>query len=256
MSDRKRLPELALTYLKYGTVLLGTWPPNSRATKIEKFLIESRWWMLCILAWSLQLPVLYTCYVIRGNFMDLTKNICFGASIAHGIIKMIICRIHRKKYERLIEEIETYLGHATPRERVILDICVKKAAPIYLTFNVIGFVAAASYVCGPLVLEQDLPMDLLYPFEIHYYPVFQIIYTIQAIATMQCAAVGPIDAQVCMLFWFAIARLKLLAHDFKNVMSVDDLNACIRAHQRILRFIYFLNYRLITLWLQIQWKSL
>ncbi|XP_063994214.1 odorant receptor 47a-like [Diachasmimorpha longicaudata] len=236
MFDEKKLPEIALTYLKYGTSLLCTWPPSTRATKSEKLSIDAMWWLLCILAWCLVLPVLYTAYLTRGNFMEFTKNICFGASIAHGIIKMIICKYQRKKYQKLLEEIENYLLHATPREREVLNGCVKRAAPVYLSFNITGFVAAASYVWGPLVLDQDLPMDVVYPFEIHYYPVFQIVYTFQAISTMQCAAVGPLDAQVCMLFWFTIARLKLLAHDVKSIASVGDLNACVRVHQSILRF--------------------
>ncbi|THK33225.1 uncharacterized protein LOC107045828 [Diachasma alloeum] len=236
MVDEKKLPELALTYLKYGTALLCTWPPSSRATSAEKISIEVRWWLLYLVAWCLQLPVFYTAYLTRRNFMDFTKYICFGSAIAHSIIKMIICKYHRKKFQKLIEEIEDYLLRATPREREMLNTCVKKAAPVYLSFNIIGFVAAASYVCGPLVIDQDLPMDTIYPFEIRYYPVFQIIYTTQAITTTQCAAVGPLDAQVCMLFWFTIARLKLLAHDMKNIASVGDLNACIRVHQSLLRF--------------------
>ncbi|THK33226.1 uncharacterized protein LOC107045791 [Diachasma alloeum] len=235
MAQRK-LPELAITYVKYGTTLLCSWPLGPQASSLERKFNGVKWLFLCSILVSFQLPILYTAYLTRNDFMEVTKYICFAGSISHGIIKMIVCRCYQREYQELIAVMENYFARAIPREREVLNACVRKAAPVHVVVNVIGFIAAVSYVCGPLVLDQDLPTEAVYPFAIDYYPIFQIVYTIQSIVAFQCCAVGPLDGQVCMLFWFTIARLKLLADDMRNVASVDDLNACIRVHQSILRF--------------------
>uniref|UniRef100_A0A0C9R364 Or47b protein n=1 Tax=Fopius arisanus TaxID=64838 RepID=A0A0C9R364_9HYME len=132
---------------------------------------------------------------------------------------------------------EIFLTYATCREREVLDVCVRKAAPVHLTFNIIGLVAGISYICGPIILDQNLPTETVYPFATDHYPALQIIYLMQSISVLQCCTVGPLDGQVCMPFWFNIARLKLLASDMRKISGVDDLNAFFyQSHFRIIRF--------------------
>ncbi|XP_063994211.1 uncharacterized protein LOC135171521 isoform X2 [Diachasmimorpha longicaudata] len=232
----KKLPELAIIYLKFGTTLLCSWPLKPQAGSLEKIFYGVKWLFLLFILMVCDLPILYTAYLRRNDFMELTKYLCFAGSMSHGLIKMIICRCYHREYQELFAIMDHYFEHATPQEREALNACVRKAAPVHMTANMIGFVAAVSYVCGPLVLDQDLPTEAVYPFAINYSPMFQIIYTLQSIAVLQCSAVGPLDGQVCVLFWFTIARLQLLEHDMRNIASVEELNSCIRKHQSILRF--------------------
>ncbi|XP_011305746.1 uncharacterized protein [Fopius arisanus] len=233
--DRRKLPELAIAYVKIGTTLLCTWPLTSGATNLQRKFNQVKWLSLLLLLCSLEFSILYTAYLSRANFMELTRFICFAASSGHAIIKMIVCRWHQQEYRELIEEMEIFLTYATCREREVLDVCVRKAAPVHLTFNIIGLVAGISYICGPIILDQNLPTETVYPFATDHYPALQIIYLMQSISVLQCCTVGPLDGQVCMPFWFNIARLKLLASDMRKISGVDDLNACIKVHQDILR---------------------
>ncbi|XP_063994213.1 uncharacterized protein LOC135171521 isoform X4 [Diachasmimorpha longicaudata] len=211
----KKLPELAIIYLKFGTTLLCSWPLKPQAGSLEKIFYGVKWLFLLFILMVCDLPILYTAYLRRNDFMELTKYLCFAGSMSHGLIKMIICRCYHREYQlcfyhvqELFAIMDHYFEHATPQEREALNACVRKAAPVHMTANMIGFVAAVSY----------------------------IIYTLQSIAVLQCSAVGPLDGQVCVLFWFTIARLQLLEHDMRNIASVEELNSCIRKHQSILRF--------------------
>ena len=92
-------PESCLTFAKASVFLVCSWPPDSRATRAQNLRFRIQWWItLCLLS-MLFLPLANGVWHFRHNPMMSVKTILMTSATAQALMKIIICRFQRKRFQ-------------------------------------------------------------------------------------------------------------------------------------------------------------
>lgn len=129
---------------------------------------------------------------------------------------------------------ENFVETANKSERKVLENYIERVSIPIMIFNFLSIAACVGVICGPFFLNQPFPTEAKYPFSVDKHPIFELIFLHQAIAGFQCGSIGAIDCQVALLIWYMVARLDMLADEFKNIEKASDLRNCIQTHQYLL----------------------
>jgi len=134
----------------------------------------------------------------------------------------------------LYYEMETFCKEADEKTNITLKHYVDNYKHIYGIYTLWCYITAIGVICGPLFLPQEFPTHAKYPFSVGY-PIKNIIYLHQSLVGIQAAAGMCIVCNIAILLFYSTARLELLIQKIRNVKNENELDACIKLHNKILR---------------------
>lgn len=120
-------------------------------------------------------------------------------------------------------------------ERTILQRYVDRCAMFHLAMTFSYYTICVAFILGPTILPRPFPTFAEYPFKVESHPIHEIIYFQQAFVGIQAAVGVTIDCQVAFLLWYTGARFEILAIKLTNIVNEDELKACIKLHDDLLR---------------------
>lgn len=129
---------------------------------------------------------------------------------------------------------EIFCTQADEKTNITLQHYVDKYKYIYGIYILWSYMTAVGVICGPLFLPQEFPTHAKYPFSTEH-PIKSIIYLHQSVVGFQAAAGLCIECNIAILLFYCAARLELLAQKIRNVKNENELDACIKLHDKILR---------------------
>ncbi|XP_043288518.1 uncharacterized protein [Venturia canescens] len=159
-----------------------------------------------------------------------------ASATAQALMKILVCRHHRTRFQGLLDEMEVFFDEANDLERPVLHRYLKRCSAFYSFVTVCVYLACLGFVLEPLLLSQPFPTDSSFPFAVEFRPLYVIIYVQQALAIFHIAAALSIDSQVALLFWYTAARFEMLGEDIEKCRCKSDLVRCITKHQSLLAY--------------------
>nr|UEN71243.1 olfactory receptor 60 [Gregopimpla kuwanae] len=232
-SETLRL-EKAIQFTRRSVYLAYSWPPPPNSTKWQNKKFNILWAMSFISSLALLAPLLASIYVFQGDTLIVTKSTIFVFAVSNFAIKMIVCRVHRKKIQVLISEMMDFVNLASPKERAILECYMDKCSGFHATITIMYYMTAACIICGPLILPQPFPTNAIYPFPVSSPLVKFAIYIHQGFVGFQCSTGLTLDFQSAVLLWYSGARLELLAKEAQMIENKREFRTFIKKHQHLL----------------------
>ncbi|KAF3428088.1 hypothetical protein E2986_11935 [Frieseomelitta varia] len=229
-------PERAILFTKLSVALTCSWPPSPFATETQLFLFNVLWCTAFVSSIALLLPLMAAIYEYRTHPIVLGKTVSLASAVAQVTIKMMICRFQQKRFQLLYFEMENFCKRATKTERMVLERYVEKYKYFHGVYILWCFLTTAFVICGPLYSSQTFPTDAIYPFSLKYQPLKSLIFFHQSLVGFQASSGMGIDIQVALLLRYMTARFELLGMQLRNARSNSELNACIRKHIELLRY--------------------
>ncbi|XP_057330591.1 uncharacterized protein LOC130670965 isoform X2 [Microplitis mediator] len=233
----KATPEFAIAFTKLITLLGTSWPNPKDAPKWKHVLFQIRWWLTFCLSISAFLPMCYAAYNHWKNILSFTKSVFDAANTVQTFTKMIYCKIHFKKMQYLLEEMEDYVTSAQAHERALFIMYIKRCGRLHATLMISGLMTIFIIIVAPIGVPQPFPNIVEYPFSTEGHPIFELIYLHQSAATIHCLSILTFDCQIALLLWYAGARLELLSQEFHDAADYKQFNECVEKHQHLLLYI-------------------
>ncbi|XP_076283629.1 odorant receptor 13a-like [Lasioglossum baleicum] len=229
-------PRMAISFTKASVALTRAWPPPLQTSKSELFFFNVSWCASFISSIGLLLPLFNAICKYYDEPIILGKNVSLFAAVAQVAIKMIVCRLMQKQFQRLFFDMEEFCEHATEKENAVLQRHVDRYKYVHGVYTLWCFLTTVFVICGPLYSPQAFPTHAKYPFPVEEQPLRSIIFFHQSLVGFQASAGMAIDAQVALLLRYATARFEILAMKLERVQSESQLNACILEHARLLSY--------------------
>ncbi|GAB1863721.1 Odorant receptor [Camponotus japonicus] len=233
----KITPVKAILFMKMSVALTCTWPPSPKITKSNIILFKACWYICYFCNILLLLPLLSSVYEYRDDPVILAKSVCLSCAVLQVTIKMIVCRIQYTSFQMLYHDMETFCKQTDDKTNITLQRYVDNYKCTYGSYILWCYLTAIGVICGPLFLPQQFPTDAKYPFSVEHHPVKSIIYLHQSLVGLQASAGMCIDCSIAILLFYSAARLKMLAQEIRNAKSECELDACIKLHGEILKYI-------------------
>ncbi|XP_047366299.1 odorant receptor Or2-like [Vespa velutina] len=247
----KASPEAAFLFTKLSVGLASSWPPSPTATKFRILIFDFSWYALFASGLFLLFPLLNALYVLRDNYVVMSKSICLFCAVVQVLLKMIFCRLQRTQFQGLFFEMDNFCNNADDQERSILQRTVERCKFVHVTYTMGCYLTAVIIVCGPLYTNQNFPTDAKYPFQTERHPIKEIIFLHQTLVGFQASAGLTIDCQVALLLWYVGAKYEILAEKLKRIKNENELNTCLKKHQDIIRYTkqvkYVVKYLILTI---------
>ncbi|KAK0158658.1 hypothetical protein PV328_009634 [Microctonus aethiopoides] len=162
------------------------------------------------------------------------KSAILISGVINFIVKTIIVRIHREKFQKIDMEMNEYIINANEEELTVLQKYVNKCWIFQGYMTCSYYLISIGVITGPLFLPQKFPCDAVYPFPIDSIIISTIVYLHQSIVGFQCSAGMALDCQAALFLWYISARLEILAKQTKNIDNFKNLRSFIKIHQNIL----------------------
>nr|AXM05215.1 odorant receptor [Campoletis chlorideae] len=229
--------EKAVNFTKLSVGLACSWPLRPDSTKKEKIKFELLWCLSLASALGLFVPLLYSIYEYQSDSLILTKSVCFLGAVSGFIIKVIVCRIHRKRIQALITEMEEFVKNTKPHERILLERYVRKCSFLHVSITIINYMTTLVVIFGPFLMldDQRFPTPAVYPFPIDHGPIMYLVYIHQSFVGFQCSVGATIDCQAAFFMWYVGARFEMLTQEFQDIQDSWGLHESIRNHQKLLQ---------------------
>ncbi|THK32914.1 odorant receptor 50CTE, partial [Diachasma alloeum] len=235
--DKRLTPAFVIQWTKFTTGIAFSWPASSKTTRITKIILNMGWWISLIVAVAVGLPLITTAYKHRNNFIKFTESLSIAFCFVQIVVMMIIAKHHRHRLQYLIEQMETFVKNANPHEREVLENYVEREIPFYVRYYVFSLGAVLSYIFGPVVIDQPFPSIAEYPFPVDKHPVYDLVFVLEVIGSIQCFCNISFICQLCLLLWYGIIQLEFLGKKIKQATSSKEFASCIRVHQHTLWYI-------------------
>ncbi|KAF3054643.1 Odorant receptor 326 [Nylanderia fulva] len=232
----KITPVKAIRFIRISVALVCAWPPSPKLTKSFTF-FKASWCMCYFSSILLLLPLLRSIYEYRDDPVILAKSVCLSCAVLQVTIKMMVCLVQYTSFQVLYHDMEMFCKQADDKTSITLQRYVDDYKYTYGTYTLWCYLAAIGVICGPLILPQQFPTDAKYPFSVEQQPVKSIIYLHQSLVGLQVSAGMCIECSIAMLLFYSAARLELLIQKMRNVETECELDACIKLHNEILRYI-------------------
>ncbi|KAI4488404.1 hypothetical protein M0804_005252 [Polistes exclamans] len=232
----KSSPEAALLFTKLAVGLASSWPPSPMANKFRTLIFDISWYALFTSGLLLLFPLFNTLYVLRDNYVVISKSVCLFCAVIQVLLKMIFSRIQRTQFQALFFEMENFCRNADEQERSVLERTVERCKFVHVTYTLGCYFTAVIIICGPLYTSQNFPTDAKYPFEIDHHPIKEIIFLHQTLVGLQASAGLTIDCQVALLLWYAGAKYEILTEKLMDIQNDNQLNFCLKKHQEIIKY--------------------
>ncbi|XP_014601080.1 PREDICTED: odorant receptor 30a-like [Polistes canadensis] len=232
----KSSPEAALLFTKLAVGLASSWPPSPMANKFRTLIFDISWYALFTSGLLLLFPLFNTLYVLRDNYVVISKSVCLFCAVIQVLLKMIFSRIQRTQFQALFFEMENFCRNADEQERSVLERTVERCKFVHVTYTLGCYLTAVIIICGPLYTSQNFPTDAKYPFEIDHHPIKEIIFLHQTLVGLQASAGLTIDCQVALLLWYTGAKYEILTEKLMDIQNDNQLNFCLKKHQEIIKY--------------------
>lgn len=132
-------------------------------------------------------------------------------------------------------ELENFCKLIKPHEEAICQQYIDKCM-IFYGASIIGiYLIDLVIIVGPVTLDQPLPTNAEYPFDIYHQPLRSILFIHQSICALQTAAHLCMNTFTALLLWFTSARFELLTEKLRAITNIYDLMKCIQEHQKLLK---------------------
>lgn len=129
---------------------------------------------------------------------------------------------------------EIFCTQADEKTNITLQYYMDKYKYIYGFYILWCYMTSIGVICGPIVLPQELPCPAKYPFSLTQ-PIKSILYLHHTLVGMQAAGGMSIECSIALLLIYSAARFELLVEKIRNVKNENELDACIKLHDEILR---------------------
>ncbi|XP_063977437.1 putative odorant receptor 85d [Diachasmimorpha longicaudata] len=230
-------PEFVIQWTKLSIWIVFTWPESSKSTPVGVIIQKIKWWSFWIFSVSQTMLSIYTTFNMRDSFGLFIRNAFNVFCLAQVVCRMVIGKYHHRRFQYLIEEMETFVKAANAHEREVFSSCLKRVFPLHVIYNLMAISATLSYILGPFTLDRLLPNNFVYPFAVDKHPTYDIMFVMESTGAMQCASSTAVICQVSLLLWYGTVQLELLAEKMKKVRNVQELKAYIHMHHHILWYI-------------------
>ncbi|XP_043288489.1 uncharacterized protein [Venturia canescens] len=225
----------AVKFTRLSVRLVCTWPPSKHATKWGIFREDFSWCISFLNVFCLLVPLLFSIYEYRADPIIMTQSTGLAGACGMIIIKSLILRVHRKKCQLLIHEMEEFVKTCEDHELHVLQSYIDRCWIFYTGVTVMNYLASVPVIFGPFVFpHQRMPTFAVYPFSIDSGISMYLIFVHQSIVGFQTSAGLTIDCQVALLMWFAGARLEILAEEIKKSSGIEEFGSFVDKHQRLL----------------------
>ncbi|XP_043287690.1 uncharacterized protein [Venturia canescens] len=230
--------ERAIYWTRLSVRLVCTWPPPSGATKWQTTKENIAWSISFVSLLCLFVPLLHSIYEYRSNFIIVTHSTSLCFSCAMSLSKSLTLRLHRKKIQILIDEMEEFLKNAQPHEKQILRNNVNRFCMFHCAISFMNYLSSITISMSPFILpNQRMPTFATYPFSIDSGLPMYLIYVHQSIVGLQCSAGLTVDCQVALMMWFAGARLEILAEEIKKFKNIKNYSSIVKKHEKLLSYV-------------------
>nr|AKO89994.1 odorant receptor 30 [Microplitis mediator] len=233
----KATPEFALKFTKLIALLGTSWPNYEGTPKWKLVVFQIRWWSTFFLAITACLTMCYAACNQYQNILNLTKSLFDISNTSQTFVKMFFCKVHYKRMQYLLCDMEKYVTKAKPHERDLFIKYIKRCGKLHLTVMGSGLLIIHIIILAPIALPQPFPNIAEYPFPIDGHPTYELLYLHQSCATIHCLSIPAFDCQIAMLLWYAGARLELLSEECKTITDNKQFVECIKQHQYLLWYI-------------------
>ncbi|THK33165.1 uncharacterized protein LOC114841463 [Diachasma alloeum] len=230
-------PEFVIQWTRFMTGIIFTWPPRSKTTRLTEIIFETCWWISLIVIVAGTVPLFSTAYKHRTSFNKFTESVSLAFCLIQTLVLVIIAKHHSRRFQYIIDEMETFVKNANSYEREVLTNNVEVVTPFYFRYNILCLTATLAYTCGPFVMDQPFPNIAEYPFPVDKHPLYDMILILEVINGVQCCCTGGFICQLSLLLWYGTIQLRILSDKIEKVSDSEGLENCISIHQYILWYI-------------------
>nr|XP_033339140.1 uncharacterized protein LOC117227747 [Megalopta genalis] len=229
-------PRTAVTFTKYSVLLCCGWPLPSTATKCQYYVYMVLKFLSILIDIAVILPVFWALYIYIDDPVITGKTFGLGTALVQTLANMIICSVQHNHYQRLIEEMTSYLDKAKSYEMAIFQQYVDKYSPYH------GFSTMMFYFCATLVVfssmfsDQPFPTIAEYPFRVDYEPVRTAIFMNHVLTAYQNVSSVSLNTLAALLLLFAAARFDILMLTLEEAVTVTDLKECMKSYDEARRY--------------------
>nr|AXM05232.1 odorant receptor [Campoletis chlorideae] len=228
--------EGAVNFTRLSVRLVCTWPPSGSATKWQIAREDYAWCISFLSVLCLLIPLINSIPEYITNPIVITQTMCFCSACVIIMMKTLVLRLHRKKCQILVDEMEEFMNNCCEEERRVLESYVDKCWVYHTIISFMNYLASISMIISPFVIsDQKMPTAAVYPFSIESGIPMYLAFVHQSIVGLQTSAGLTVDCQMAMMMWYAGARLELFAIEIQNDSSdMKQFSYYIEKHQRLL----------------------
>lgn len=135
----------------------------------------------------------------------------------------------------MLFDLENSFKSETSREKAVFERYIDECKYVHALYTSLCYLTAIIVICSPLYTSQQFPTNAKYPFSVDHSPIREIIFLHQILAGLQVSAGMCIDCLLAALLWYVGAKFEVLSKDIREFRKVEELNACLKNHQEILR---------------------
>lgn len=134
----------------------------------------------------------------------------------------------------------SFLKDATKEEIELIESYVDQCFVPHVIVLISAIGGPVTWWLLPIVTPAQFPGSGAYPFATNGTWIYPILYCSHIYIAGTVGCIHILDFLFGMLIWCAGAKLELLATQFEQAASVDDVECCIRKHQEVLSYGYSL----------------
>ncbi|XP_043288255.1 uncharacterized protein [Venturia canescens] len=227
--------EEAINFTRLSVRLVCTWPPSGSATKWELAKEDCAWCISFFSVFCLLIPLINAIPEFITNPIVITQTMCFCSACVIIIMKTLVLRLHRKKFQILVDEMEKFVQTCSERERRVLQSYVDKCSVYHVIISFMNYLASIAMIISPFVIpDQKMPTAAVYPFPVDSGVLMYLVFIHQSMVGLQTSAGLTVDCQMAMMMWYAGARLELFAEEIKSSPNIKEFGYFVRKHERLL----------------------
>jgi hypothetical protein len=131
---------------------------------------------------------------------------------------------------------ENFIQCSNDADKQILMKYVLQCKFPHIGITILSYATSLAFIIGTFFGPNLFPTDAVYPFPVNNTYIIIFIYLLQSLTALETSAAILIDCLVAVLIWFVSARLEMLALSISNCNNHEELKACIKQHQNLLRY--------------------
>ncbi|KAL6264154.1 hypothetical protein P5V15_004233 [Pogonomyrmex californicus] len=226
--------EKFIAFLKVDLLFACCWPLPPTATKCEKIRNKIFRCLSILHGILMMVEIIYTIYSNRSDLFLIMKLCCNLCTTTEVPLQIMCYSLQYDRLQYVIYALEDYCKQAKPEEHIIFHQYINSCKPVYIGavcgFTITGILLIISPIIGP----HPFPMDIEYPFSIHFTPVKIIIYLHHIFIIYQSYVQVCSMIFIALLLWFVSARCDILSNKFRAVTKFSELRECLKEHQELL----------------------
>ncbi|KAI4488159.1 hypothetical protein M0804_005007 [Polistes exclamans] len=229
-------PNQMIRLLEITGGFTSTWPPSPNASRLEIILRDVGWILGMFNAVFILFALFYADYYHRNDVVALMKPLCETATLTDVTFALILCRIERTRFQELMEEVREFIRTCSTEEEAIMQKYIDHSS-ISTTMAVSNVAAAIAFAFAPLLTDNEVPGDAMFPFNLKPLHIKIPVYALDVIVLFQTALCVCVDFMIATLMWYSSTKLEILGLKLDNATDKYKIRDCAKEHQEILNFV-------------------